>query len=271
MPLGRARRRPLPPAAPSALTAEPWPLWSPKRRREWPPREHSRCEDPARPGSWGEGTPARNRDPGCQETYLAEQVGGRPGGARGHGRRREKPTAPSPIAEGRRLGHSPRGHVQVLLDLSVLRLCTCICVFDVTTSGSVYAKRKKNNHHRSALRGRPRVWAVRSLVWDFHYPEGRRAVGAAGTLHRALESARSTEKPPSRGGGSRPPHSVAASSCPGARAKHAALPPLRLGHQQTPQSPVPTEPFNVGELGLHFLPAPNVLYCVTDGQSQAAS
>lgn len=79
------------------------------------------------------------------------------------------------------------------------------------------------------------------------------------------------EKPPSRGGGSRPPHSVEASSCPGARAKHATLPPLRLGHQQTPQSPVPTEPFNVGELGLRFLPAPNVLYCVTDGQSQAAS
>lgn len=143
MPLGRARRRPLPPAAPSALTAEPWPLWSPKRRREWPPREHSRCEDPARPRSWGEGTPARNRDPGCQETYLAEQVGGRPGGAREHGRRLEKPTAPSLIAEGRRLGHSPRGHVQVLLDLSVLRLCTCICVFDVTTSGSVYPQKKE--------------------------------------------------------------------------------------------------------------------------------
>lgn len=95
------------------------------------------------PGAGERGPRPGNRDPGCQETYLAEQVGGRPGGARGHGRRREKPTAPSLIAEGRRLGHSPRGHVQVLLDLSVLRLCTCICVFDVTTSGSVYAQKKE--------------------------------------------------------------------------------------------------------------------------------
>lgn len=41
--------------------------------------------------------------------------------------------------------------------------------------------------------------------------------------------------------------------------------------QQPPQSPVSTKPFNLGELGLSFLPAPNVLYFITDGQSRAAS
>lgn len=100
-------------------------------RGPYPPRELGRGD----PGL-GTGIPGARKP-----ILLSKSVGVR--GAPGTPGRREKPTAPSLIAEGRRLGHSPRGQVQVLLDLSVLRLCTCICVFDVTTSGSVYAQKKE--------------------------------------------------------------------------------------------------------------------------------
>lgn len=115
-------------------------------------------------------------------------------------------------------------------------------------SGQFVSERKKN-HTTSLPCGACLVGCA--LVWDFYYPRDRQAVGAAGPLRRALESVRSVEgaermEPPCK------------TRCP---------PPLRLGHRQTPQSPVPTKPFNLGELGLSFLPAPNILYFITDGQA----
>lgn len=109
---------------------------------------------------------------------MLSKLVGVPRGARDQGRRHEKPTAPSVIAEGCHLGCSPWGHVHVLLDSLVLCLCICVCVSDVTTFGPVYT-RKKEKRSPPLRHPEPASWAVR-WFGIFTTPEADKRWGRRG-------------------------------------------------------------------------------------------